>query len=81
MEDFSNYHIQVSDFWKSATATAKGIDNSTDDEGIILNIKYLIKETLEPLYNVIPFKMTSGYRSPALNVAVGSKSKTSQHLK
>ncbi|MBO5737199.1 MAG: hypothetical protein J6S04_05260 [Clostridia bacterium] len=81
MEDFSNYHIQVSDFWKSATAMAKGIDNSTDDEGIILNIKYLIKETLEPLYNVIPFKITSGYRSPALNVAVGSKSKTSQHLK
>lgn len=81
MEDFSNYHFQVSDFWKSDTATAKGIDNTTDDEGIILNIKYLIKETLEPLYKVMTFKIKSGYRSPELNVAVKSKSKNSQHMK
>lgn len=81
MEDFSNYHFQVSDFWKSDTATAKDIDNTTDDEGIILNIKYLIKETLEPLYKVMTFKIKSGYRSPELNVAVKSKSKNSQHMK
>ncbi len=81
MEDFSNYHIQVSDFWKSATATDKGIDNTTDDEDIILNIKYLIKKTLEPLYKEMTFKIKSGYRSPELNVAIKSKSKNSQHMK
>lgn len=81
MEDLSNYHIKVDDFWKSTTAEKKGINNTTDDKDIILNIKYLIKNTLEPAYNYIPFKITSGYRSMALNTAVGSKTNKSQHLK
>lgn len=80
MEDWSKYHFQLADFFKSATATAKGIDNSTDDESVILNIQNLNKYVVQPAYEAISFKINSGYRSPALNTAVGSKSKKSQHL-
>lgn len=80
MEDWSKYHFQLDDFFKSAKATEKGIDNSTDDETVILNIQNLNKYVVQPAYEAIPFKINSGYRSPALNTAVGSKAKKSQHL-
>ena len=78
--DLTGYAIQVEDLMKSNTADKLGIDNTTDDEETILNMKYLIIEVLEPLYNVHTFNINSGFRTPELNTAVGSTSKNSQHL-
>ena len=64
---------------KSNTAKSKGIDNiPTWDE--IDNLKKLIEAILDPLREWYgkPIYINSGYRSEALNKAVGG-SKSSQH--
>ena len=63
------------------TATRKGIDN-TPVAGEIKNLENLCYEILEPLRAKFdkPITITSGYRSPQLSEAIGSKS-TSQHCK
>lgn len=73
-------HFKLSEFIKSATATARGIDN-TPNEQVISNLKPLCEQVLEPLrshFNV-PIIIGCGYRSPALNKAVGGVS-NSQHM-
>ena len=63
------------------TATRRGIDN-TPGAGEIKNLENLCYEILEPLRAKFdkPITITSGYRSPELSEAIGSKS-TSQHCK
>lgn len=65
---------------KSATAEAKGIDNTPTEE-VKKNLENLVKYVLDPLREKYgkPIYVNSGYRSEALNKAVGG-SKTSQHL-
>lgn len=79
-------HFSLEEFVRSATAQAKGIDNSLNptakaDQAVILNLKTLCENILEPLrdHACQPIIISSGYRCPALNSAVGG-SKTSQHL-
>ena len=74
-------HFKIEEFTKSMTATRKGIDN-TPGAGEIKNLENLCYEILEPLRAKFdkPITITSGYRSPALSEAIGSKS-TSQHCK
>ena len=79
-------HFSLAEFVRSATAHAKGIDNSLNptakaDQAVIRNLKTLSENILEPLRNHAcqPIVISSGYRCPALNNAVGG-SKTSQHL-
>ena len=74
-------HFKLEEFTKSMTATRKGIDN-TPGAGEIKNLENLCYEILEPLRAKFdkPITITSGYRSPALSEAIGSKS-TSQHCK
>ena len=74
-------HFKLEEFTKSMTATRKGIDN-TPGAGEIKNLENLCYEVLEPLRAKFdkPITITSGYRSPQLSEAIGSKS-TSQHCK
>ena len=74
-------HFKLEEFTKSMTATRKGIDN-TPGAGEIKNLENLCYEILEPLRAKFdkPITITSGYRSPQLAEAIGSKS-TSQHCK
>ena len=79
-------HFSLAEFVRSATAQAKGIDNSLNptakaDQAVIRNLKTLSENILEPLRDHAsqPIVISSGYRCPALNNAVGG-SKTSQHL-
>lgn len=73
-------HFCLSEFTKSATATARGIPNIPTIEAVS-NLQQLCLHALEPLraHAARPITISSGYRSPALNQTVGG-SKTSQHM-
>lgn len=73
-------HFRLSEFLKSSTASARGIDNTPSIE-VVSNLHQLCIHVLEPLraYFNTPIVVSSGYRSPALNKAVGG-SATSQHM-
>ncbi len=73
-------HFKLSEFTRSATASRLGIDN-TIPEALIPNLRNLCEQVLEPLrvYYGRPIIISSGYRSPPLNKAVGGVS-NSQHL-
>ena len=64
----------------SDTAQAKGIDNSPSPL-IVGRLADLCKKILQPLRDAYgrPIRVNSGYRSPALNKAVGG-SATSDHV-
>lgn len=84
MELTPNFSLE--EFTLSNTAVRSGIDNTPSVE-VINNLLLLCKYVLEPLreklsekFNkTVPIIVTSGYRSPALNTAVGG-SRTSQHM-
>lgn len=73
-------HFKLSEFTNSSTATARCINN-TPNEQQIANLKRICEEILEPLraFAGQPIIIGSGYRSPALNKAVGGV-KNSQHM-
>ena len=74
-------HFTLEEFEKSQTATRKGIKNKAGS-GEIKNLGDLCYEVLEPVRAKFdkPVTITSGYRSPELSEAIGSKS-TSQHCR
>ena len=74
-------HFTLSEMEKSQTATRKGISNKAGS-GEIKNLTDLCYEVLEPVRAKFdkPIIITSGYRSPELCEAIGSKA-TSQHAK
>ena len=65
----------------SATAKAKGIRNEPGQTDVV-NLCALVHNVLQPLRNVMrePIKIGSGYRSLALNNAVGGV-RNSQHMR
>ena len=65
---------------RSQTADARGINNKCNIEQAG-NIQRLIVEVLDPLREAYgkPIRVTSGFRSPELNKAVGG-SRTSDHM-
>lgn len=73
-------HFQLSEFTRSTTATRLGIDN-TPSEQVIDNLRQLCIHVLEPLRQTVtlPIIISSGYRSPPLNKAVGGV-RNSQHM-
>lgn len=71
-------HFTLREFCLSATAISRGLDN-TPDALAVLNLRLLCQNVLEPLrrrFGVI--RITSGYRSIAVNNAVGG-AEFSQH--
>ena len=71
-------HFKLEEFEKSQTATRKGIKNKAEVER--LKTLQIYVEILEPVRAKFdkPITITSGYRSPELCEAIGSKP-TSQH--
>ena len=65
-------HFTLSEFPRSATAERLHIDNTPSEEDI-QNLKTLCTEVLEPLRCHVcqPIIISSGYRCPKLNKAVG----------
>ena len=73
-------NFTLSEFTRSETASRKGIDNTPSPKDIE-NLQHLVFKILQPMRNALgPIRITSGYRSPALNRAIGGSTK-SQHCK
>ena len=74
-------HFTIQELYASATAKAKGIDNTPNIQQMI-NLVYLAAYVLEPLRMAMdePIKIGSGFRCQKLNKAVGGVY-NSQHMK
>tara|TARA_R100000664_G_scaffold10708_1_gene17614 strand:+ start:343 stop:810 length:468 start_codon:yes stop_codon:yes gene_type:complete len=74
-------NFSLNEFTKSVSAIRNGVENSPSPEHI-RNIQLLVKYVLQPLRQALglPIKITSGYRSDALNKLIGG-SKRSQHCR
>ena len=72
-------HFKLEEFEKSSTAIRHGLENKAGS-GEIKNLTDLCYNVLEPCRAKFekPIRISSGYRSEELCVAIGSK-KTSQH--
>ena len=81
MNTHVSMHFTLEELCASETAKAKGISNKPNTEQII-NLVYLAANVLEPLRVAMnePIKIGSGFRSAALNKAVGGVG-NSQHMK
>lgn len=73
-------YFTIAELCRSATASAKGIDNTPTAE-IKANLQQLIDKVLDPVRSRYgkPIIVTSGYRCPALE-AVVSGAVSSQHM-
>ncbi len=74
-------NLSLAEVTKSTTAKRLGIDNTPDDEWVIENLKAIADVIFQPLRDSFrcPIFVSSGYRSPDLNAAIGG-SKRSQHM-
>ena len=71
-------NFSLEELTKSDTAIRRGINN-VPSEDVINNIQELVDNVLQPVRDRLgPVVVTSGYRSPELNTAIGG-SKTSDH--
>jgi hypothetical protein len=83
-------NLSLSEMTKSVTALRRGIDNSPTKEHIH-NMEVLAQKIFQPIrdYFGVPIHISSGYRSEALNKAIGGAHRyidgkyvpTSQHCK
>lgn len=72
-------HLSLAEVTRSETAKRKGVSNMPTDEHIA-NFKLLAENIFEPIRNHFgkPIHLSSGYRSAALNKAIGGAA-NSQH--
>jgi hypothetical protein len=75
-------NLYLSEVIKSNTAIRLGINNEPTAEHLE-NLKEIANNIFQPLRDYFdePIGVSSGYRSIALNKAIGGSSKTSQHSK
>jgi hypothetical protein len=73
-------HFDLSEFTTSQTASRKGLDNTPPPE-VVARLQDVTAPGLERVRSILgkPLLISSGYRSPAVNKAVGG-SKTSAHM-
>jgi zinc D-Ala-D-Ala carboxypeptidase len=73
-------NFTLAELCKSELAIRRSIDNSPTQD-VISNLQALVVNILQPVRNSLgPITINSGYRSPAVNVAVGG-SPTSDHCR
>lgn len=74
-------YFSIRELTKSETACRRHIDNTPSPEAR-KNLELLVEKVLDPLREAYgkPIRVTSGYRSPKLNRAVGGGA-SSQHVK
>jgi hypothetical protein len=73
-------NFALSEITHSNTAKRLGIDNEPT-ETHLQNMQHLVDNLIQPLRDSIgPIRVSSGYRNPALNRAIGGSS-SSQHCK
>ena len=74
-------NFRLSEFTRSDTAKRLGIENECSSVEQVLNLAYLCHMVLQPLRDKFgPIRITSGYRCPELNHAVGGAS-NSKHMR
>ena len=72
-------HFALWEFTTSQTAERQHIDNTPSDD-VVSHLRTLCAQILEPARGALgPLRISSGYRSAALNAAVGG-SKNSAHM-
>ena len=81
MEIRLSKHFTLAELTRSATAQRLGLQNVPDAEAVS-NLRALVTNVLEPLRQLYakPIRVSSGYRSAAVNAAVGGAA-CSQHLR
>ena len=73
-------NFTLSEIIKSNTAKRLGINNAPNKEHL-KNMQVLVRDLIQPMRDVLgPIRISSGYRNPELNRAIGGSSK-SQHCK
>ena len=74
-------NLTLKECLRSKTAKRLGIDNTPEDETIIKNLEKVARFIFQPLRDAFgcPIYVSSGYRCPDLNRAIGG-SKRSQHM-
>ena len=73
-------NFTLSEITKSNTAKRLGIENAPDKEHL-KNMQVLIRDLIQPMRDALgPIRISSGYRNPQLNRAIGGSTK-SQHCK
>ena len=74
-------NFRLSEFTRSDTVKRLGIENECSSVEQVLNLAYLCHMVLQPLRDRFgPIRITSGYRCPELNKAVGGV-KNSRHMR
>lgn len=73
-------YFTIAELCHSDTAVSRGIDNSPTEE-VVQRLTALVTNALDPIREAYgaPLRVNSGYRSPAVNKAVGGSS-TSEHM-
>ena len=71
----------LAEFERSSTASARGINNEAPPAEVA-RMRDLVAKILDPLRESVgvPVRLSSGYRSPALNAAIGGAA-SSQHTR
>ena len=77
---FGAPNFTYEEFLRSDTALREGIQNIPDKDCVWCNMEYLAREVLQPVRDKFgPIRVTSGYRSAALNKVIPGSSATSHH--